>query len=57
MAYFERVLFPLDKEGKGWMGGCDDIGNLNVTICTRLAKSKEMEVKHLHITCILTYIK
>ena len=20
MAYFETVLFPLNKEGKGWMG-------------------------------------
>ena len=40
MAYFERVLFPLNKGGKGWMGGCNDIGNLNIRVLYKISEIK-----------------
>ena len=59
VAYFETVLFPLNKEGKGWMGENTMIFVIQRSqFCTRLPKSKEMEVKHyLYINFVLTHIK
>ena len=39
MAYFETVLFPLNKEGKGWMGEDAMIYVIQTSqFCTRLTE-------------------